>query len=250
MPRRKLIAANWKMCKTPAEAQAFVRDFLPLVNGHTRDDIALFPSFPSLPATLEAVRGSAICAGAQNMHWEKDGAYTGEVSAAMLKAIGCASVILGHSERRQYCAETDETVQKKLRTAMANGMLAIVCVGERLEQRESGETESVLKRQVETALRDSVAHEVEQFVMAYEPVWAIGTGKTATPELACEAHQIIRGEAAKILGDEAAQALRILYGGSVKPENATSLMSVDGIDGALVGGASLDPQSFARIVKW
>lgn len=248
--RRKLIAANWKMNKTPDEARAFVREFTPLVADHDRDEIALFPPFISLPTVLDAVRGSKIQVGAQNMHWEKQGAFTGEVSAAMLKAIGCQQVIVGHSERRQYFGETDIAVNRKLRGALADGLKAIVCVGELFEERESGLTHNVLRRQVSAVLREISGSDVDNFCIAYEPVWAIGTGKTATPEIASEAHSFIRSEAEQSIGAEPAQKLRILYGGSVKPDNAHALMSQQEIDGALVGGASLDPKSFAAIVKW
>lgn len=248
--RKKLIAANWKMNKIPDEARAFVREFLPLVADHVRDEIALFPPFISLPAVIEATHGSNVEVGAQNMHWEKQGAFTGEISAAMLIAIGCQLVIIGHSERRQYFGETDIGVNRKLRGALADGLKAIVCVGELFEERESRLTENILRRQVGAALREISGSDVDKFVLAYEPVWAIGTGKTATAEIASEAHTFIRGEAAKAIGADAAQELRILYGGSVKPENAHALMSQEQIDGALVGGASLDPKSLEAIVNW
>ena len=248
--RKKLIAANWKMYKTPDEARAFVHDFLPLIKGHDRDDVALFPPYISIPATLEAVAGTSIEVGAQNMHWEKHGAFTGEISGVMLTCIGCQQVIIGHSERRQYFLETDDSVNRKLRGAIADGLKAIVCIGEYFEERESGLTQSVLRRQVSAALREISGADVDNFAVAYEPVWAIGTGRTATPEIASEAHYFIRGEAAKAIGADAAKKLRILYGGSVKPDNAHALMSQEEIDGALVGGASLDPKSFAAIVKW
>ncbi|HEX4663249.1 MAG TPA: triose-phosphate isomerase [Terriglobales bacterium] len=248
--RRKLIAGNWKMYKTPDEARAFVREFAPLIANHDRDDVALFPPYVSIPATLEAVAGTRIEVGAQNMHWEKQGAYTGEVAAGMLTCIGCKQVIVGHSERRQYFGETDDSVNRKLRGAIADGLYAIVCIGEYFEERESGLTESILRRQVAAALREISSDNANKFAIAYEPVWAIGTGKTATPEMASEAHYFIRGEAAKAIGKDAADNLRILYGGSVKPENAHALMSQQEIDGGLVGGASLDPKSFAAIVKW
>jgi len=248
--RRKLIAANWKMYKTPDDAQAFVREFKPLIVGHDRDDVAICPPFISIPATLDAVSGTQIEVGAQNMHWEKQGAFTGEVSAEMLRCVGCKQVIIGHSERRQYFGETDIGVNRKLRGALADGLKAIVCVGELFEERESGLTENILRRQVGAALREISGGDVDNFCIAYEPVWAIGTGKTATPEIAARAHIFIRGEAAKSIGADAATKLRIIYGGSVKPENAHALMSQEEIDGALVGGASLDPRSFAAIVKW
>jgi triosephosphate isomerase len=248
--RRKLIAANWKMCKTPDEARAFIRDFLPLISSHTRDDIAFFPPFISISAAIDQLRGSAIEVGAQNMYWGKQGAFTGEICGSMLVAIGCKQVILGHSERRQYFGEDDHSVNRKLLAAIADGLKAIVCIGELLEEREAGRTEEILRRQVGAALREISGADAGKFTIAYEPVWAIGTGKTATPQMAVEAHEFIRHEAAKSIGDQGARELRILYGGSVKPENATALMSQEEIDGALVGGASLDPKSFAAIVKW
>ncbi|HWY71324.1 MAG TPA: triose-phosphate isomerase [Terriglobales bacterium] len=248
--RKKLIAANWKMHKKPDEAVAFVREFTSLISGHERDDIAILPPFISLSATLDAVRGSQIEVGAQNMYWQKEGPFTGEICGAMLAAMGCRQVIIGHSERRKYFGETDIDVNRKLRSALEEKLKAIVCVGELLEERESGLTERVLSRQVATALRQVSVTDADNFCFAYEPVWAIGTGKTATPEMAAEAHAFIRKEAAKAVGDGAGTSLRILYGGSVKPENATALMSKEEIDGVLVGGASLDPGSFATIVKW
>lgn len=248
--RKKLIAANWKMYKTPDQARAFVREFAPLIAGHDRDDVVLFPPYVSIPATLEAATGTRIEVGAQNMHWEKQGAYTGEIAAGMLTCIGCRHVILGHSERRHYFGETDDMVNRKLRGAIADGLKAIVCVGELNEEREAGVTEDILRRQVGYALREVSADDADKFAIAYEPVWAIGTGKTATPDIASEAHYFIRGEVAKAIGQEAARNLQILYGGSVKPENAHALMSQEELDGALVGGASLDPKSFAAIVNW
>jgi triosephosphate isomerase (TIM) len=248
--RKKLIAANWKMYKTPEEAEAFVSSFLPLVWEHERDDIVLCPPFTAIAPVVEATRGSRITVGAQDMFWEKEGAYTGEVSAPMLRALGCSHVIIGHSERRQYFGETDDTVNRKLRAALTAGLKPIVCVGEALEEREAGVTEDVLRRQCNVAFRDISGGEAIPLVIAYEPVWAIGTGRTATPELAAEAHRTIRFEAAQAFGEGVATQLRILYGGSVKPENANALMSQTEIDGALVGGASLAPKSLAAIVKW
>jgi triosephosphate isomerase len=248
MPRRKLIAANWKMYKTPAEAREFMRAFQPLVAAHDRDDIVVCPPYVCIPAVAELAAGIGV--GAQDMHWEKQGAFTGEVSAAMLRAAGCTHVIIGHSERRQYFGETDDTVNRKLDAALAAGLTPIVCVGEVLEEREAGLTEDVLRRQCTGAFRGLDAQSAARLVIAYEPVWAIGTGKTATPPLAAAAHEVIRAEAAKAFDPLFAGALRILYGGSVKPDNATALMSESEIDGALVGGASLEPQSFAAIVKY
>ena len=250
MSRKKLIAANWKMYKTPEQAQAFLREFRPLVEGHDRDEIVVCPPFVCLPAAVEAAAGSGVAIGGQNLHWEKEGAYTGEISAAMLLALGCTHVIIGHSERRQYFADTDDTVNLKLKTALAAGLTPIVCVGEVLEEREAGLTDDVLRRQCLRAFHALSAKKAGKMTVAYEPVWAIGTGKTATPQIAAEAHSVIRGEAAKAFGSEFAAGLRILYGGSVKPENAQALMSEEEIDGALVGGASLEPRSFAAIVKY
>lgn len=250
MARRKLIAANWKMYKTPQEATDFMAAFLPRVSGHTRDEIVVCPPFVDLPAVVNLARDSNVSVGGQNLFWEKEGAFTGEISAAMLKAVGCTHVIIGHSERRQYFGETDDTVNKKLKAALATGLTAIVCVGEVLQEREAGLTEDVLCRQCVNAFRGISAEEGRRFTIAYEPVWAIGTGKTATPQLASHAHRVIRAKAAEAFGSEAAQELRILYGGSVKPENAKALMSEAEIDGALVGGASLNAESFAAIVRY
>jgi triosephosphate isomerase (TIM) len=248
--RKKLMAANWKMYKTPDQTRDFFRDFLPLVEKHDRDEIAVCPPFVNVPAAVEAARGSNVAIGAQNMYWEKEGAFTGEISTGMLLSVGCTHVIIGHSERRQYFGETDDTVNLKLKAALEAGLVPIVCVGEVLEEREAGLTEDVLRRQCLRAFHAISGKKAAKLVIAYEPVWAIGTGKTATPQLASEAHQVIRSEAGKALGEELAENLRILYGGSVKPENAKALMSEAEIDGALVGGASLDPKSFAAIVKY
>ena len=250
MSRKALIAANWKMYKTPAEAKAFADAFLPLVAGHTRDEIALFPSVTSLATVVQAVAGSNVAAGLQNMHFAEEGAYTGETSAAMLKAVGATHTLIGHSERRQYFNETDEVVNKKLHTALKHGIVPIVCIGEVLAERESGQTTQVLLTQLKAALHGITAHQAHSLVIAYEPVWAIGTGKTATPEMAVEAHLFIRAELANIFDSHFANATRILYGGSVKPDNATALLGQEEIDGALVGGASLKPDSFAAIVKY
>jgi len=250
MARTKLMAANWKMYKTPEQTQAFFRDFLPMVEDHKRDEIAVCTPFVCLPAAAAAAKGSNVAIGGQNMHWEKEGAFTGETSADMLLAVGCTHVIIGHSERRQYFGETDDVVNFKLKAALEAGLAPIVCVGEVLEEREAGLTEEVLRRQCLRAFHAISGKKAEKLVVAYEPVWAIGTGKTATPEMAADAHVIIRGEAAKAFGQEFADNLRILYGGSVKPENVKALMAQEEIDGALVGGASLDPKSFTAIVKY
>jgi len=247
--RKKLIAANWKMYKTPDQARDFFRDFLPLVKGHDRDEIVVCPNYLAIDVAVHAAKGSNVAIGAQNLHWEKEGAFTGEICASMLVAVGVTHVIIGHSERRQYFGETDDTVNHKLKAALQAALIPIVCVGEVLEEREAGLTDDVLRRQCLRAFNKISAKKALTLVVAYEPVWAIGTGKTATPQIAADAHAIIRAEAAESFGQEFADGLRILYGGSVKPENAKALMSETEIDGALVGGASLDPKSFADIVK-
>jgi triosephosphate isomerase (TIM) len=248
--RKKLIAGNWKMYKTPQQTIAFFQEFLPLVADHDRDAIAVCPPFIDLPAAVEAASGSNVAIGAQNVHWEKEGAFTGEISAPMLTAIKVTHVIIGHSERREYFNDTDDTVNRKLEIALESDLTPIVCVGEVLEEREAGLTEDVLRRQCVRAFNGISARKAAKLVIAYEPVWAIGTGKTATPQMASDAHLVIRHEAAKAFGDEFARNLRILYGGSVKPENASALMAETEIDGALVGGASLQPASFAKIVTY
>jgi triosephosphate isomerase len=249
MSRKKLIAANWKMYKNPAQTEEFFRAFLPLIFEHHRDEIVVCPPYLDLQAALESAKGSQIAIGAQDVYWKDEGAFTGEISSPMLVALGCTHVIIGHSERRQYFAETDDTVNLKLKAALEHGLTPIVCVGEVLEEREAGLTEDVLRRQCLRAFNAISAKKAAKLVIAYEPVWAIGTGKTATPQMASDAHLLIRGEAAKAFGDEFAAQLRILYGGSVKPENATALMSEEEIDGALVGGASLKAADFLSIAS-
>jgi triosephosphate isomerase len=248
--RKKLIAANWKMYKTPAEARDFFRDFLPLVHGHDRDEIVVCPTYLAIEAAVHAAKGSNVAIGAQDLYWQKEGAFTGEICGGMLAAVGATHVIIGHSERRQHFGETDDTVNLKLKSAIEAGLTPIVCVGEVLEEREAGLTDDVLRRQCLRAFNKVSAKKAANLVVAYEPTWAIGTGKTATPQIAASAHASIRSEAAESFGQEFADKLRILYGGSVKPENAHALMSEDEIDGALVGGASLDPKAFAAIVKY
>jgi triosephosphate isomerase (TIM) len=250
MGRKKLIAANWKMYKNPEQTKQFFKDFLPLVAGNDRDEIVICPPYIDLQAAIELASGTHIGVGAQDVYWKDEGAFTGEISPSMLTAIGCTHVIIGHSERRQYFGETDDTVNLKLKAALEHGLTPITCVGEVLEEREAGLTEDVLRRQCVRAFNTISAKKAAKLVIAYEPVWAIGTGKTATPQMASDAHVLIRGEVAKAFGEEFAAGLRILYGGSVKPENAQALMSEEEIDGALVGGASLDPKSFAAIVKY
>ena len=233
--RKKLITANWKMNKTPDQARDFFRDFLPLVDGHDRDEIVVCPTYLAVDAAVAATKGSNVAIGAQDLYWQTEGAFTGEICGSMLVAVGATHVIIGHSERRQYFGETDDTVNLKLKAALEAGLVPIVCVGEVLEEREAGLTDDVLRRQCLRAFNKVSAKKAVTLVVAYEPVWAIGTGKTATPQMAADAHAIIRAEAAESFGQEFADKLRILYGGSVKPENAQVLMSEEEIDGALVG---------------
>jgi len=237
------------MYKTAAETTAFLKSFAPLVSKSTHAEIVICPPFVNLPAAVAAAHGTNIEVGGQDLFWLREGAYTGEISAPMLSAVGCRWVIVGHSERRQYFHESDETVLKKTQAALTAGLTPIVCVGERLEERESGATESVLRTQCAGGIAGLTQEEFARIVIAYEPVWAIGTGKTATPEIAAHAHRVLRAELALYFG-EAAQSARILYGGSVKPDNVKDLMAQEEIDGALVGGASLDPASFAAIVNY
>lgn len=248
--RKPIMAGNWKMYKTAGETSAFITKFAPMVSGSTHAEVVICAPFVNLAAAVEAARSTNIEIGAQDVFWLKEGAYTGEVSAPMLAAIGCRWVIIGHSERRQYFGETDETVFKKTTAALEAGLRPIVCVGERLEQRESGATESVLATQFAGGLSTLSAAQFARIAIAYEPVWAIGTGKTATPEIAASAHGFLRDQIRARFGAESASACRILYGGSVKPDNIKGLMSQEEIDGALVGGASLDPASFASIVNF
>jgi triosephosphate isomerase len=212
--------------------------------------VVICPAFVNIPSAVEAAKSSAIGIGGQDVFWLKEGAYTGEVSAPMLVSVGCKYVIIGHSERRQYFGETEETVFKKTVAALDAGLTPIVCVGERLEEREANATEAVCGAQFAGGIGGLTPDQFSRIVIAYEPVWAIGTGKTATPEMAAAAHQFIRGEVRNTFGADAASACRILYGGSVKPDNVKNLMAQEEIDGALVGGASLDPVSFASIVNF
>jgi triosephosphate isomerase (TIM) len=248
--RQKLLAANWKMNKTPDETRGYFHEFLPLVAGHSRDQIVVCPPYTDVDAAIAATRNSNVAIGVQSVHWKADGAYTGEISAHMLLSLGVTHVIVGHSERRQYFGETDDTVNLRLKAALEAGLTPICCVGEVLEEREAGLCDDVLRRQCVRAFHAISARKAAKLVVAYEPVWAIGTGKHATPEIASQAHAVIRQEAAEVFGEEFAAQLRILYGGSVKPDNAAALMAEEEIDGALVGGASLDAKSFAAIVKY
>ena len=248
--RTPIIAGNWKMNKTASEARDLAMALIPLVKEVKDREIVLGPPFTSLQAVAERIKGTNIALSSQNLFWEDNGAFTGEISADMLLDLGCKYVIIGHSERRQIFGETDETVNKRLKQALKKGLLPIVCVGETLNERESNKTNDIVGRQITGAFRDISAEDMKKVVIAYEPVWAIGTGKTATPEQAEEVHQFIRGQIAAAYGDPVAGGLRIQYGGSVTPDNASTLMAMPDIDGALVGGASLKPDSFAAIVKF
>ncbi len=248
--RKPIIAGNWKMYKTPRESLAFLDAFFPLVEGHTRDEILVLPTMSSLAYVLDAVAGTNVHAGAQNMHWLNEGPYTGQTSPTMLVSLGCRHVLLGHSEQRLYFSESYERVNLKLKAAINHGITPIVCLGELLAEREDGKTEEVLSAQIRAALRNISATEARRLVIAYEPIWAIGTGSSASPEIAAEAHRLIRKEVGHLCGDATAQSTRILYGGSVRPDNIASLMAQEEIDGALVGGASLVPTTFAAIVQY
>jgi triosephosphate isomerase len=248
--RRPVIAGNWKMYKTQAETRAFFDAFKPLVTGASHCDIVIAPPFTALPVAVEAVRGSAISVFAQDLHWEKEGAFTGEISAKMLVEAGCRGTIIGHSERRHVFGERDEAVAKKVLASLEAELTPILCVGEKLDEREANQTETVLERQFTSAVTALTGQQFSRIIVAYEPVWAIGTGRTATPEMAAAAHRFLRQLAATRFTSERASALRILYGGSVKPDNIKGLMAQVEIDGALVGGASLDAQSFASIVNF
>jgi len=248
--RKPIVAGNWKMNKTTSEARDLAARLAPLVSGVKDREIVLAPTFTSLQAVSEAIKGTNMVLAAQNMHWEDKGAFTGEISAEMLLDLGCKYVIIGHSERRQYFGETDESVNKKAKQALRKGLCPILCVGETLAEREAGKLNDVISRQVTGGLKDIGAEDMKKLVAAYEPVWAIGTGKTATPEQANEVHSLIRQKVKTLYGAEIAEGLRIQYGGSVTPENVSSLMAKPDIDGALVGGASLKPDTFAALVNF
>ncbi|HXK26014.1 MAG TPA: triose-phosphate isomerase, partial [Myxococcota bacterium] len=247
--RKPILAANWKMHKTQGEAMQFVAAFLPLVKDATAVEILLAPAFPALARVGEALSGSNVLLAAQNVNPELQGAFTGEVSPAMLADVGCRYAIVGHSERRSLYGEDDGFVARKARALLERGIRPIVCVGETLAEREAGRTFGVVGGQLEGSLREVPSERAAEVVVAYEPVWAIGTGRTATPALAQEVHAFVRERLTARFG-AAAQAMRIQYGGSVKPENVDDLMAQPDIDGALVGGASLDPEAFARIVRF
>jgi triosephosphate isomerase len=248
--RRPVIAGNWKMYKTIGQSVSFIEKLRPRVESADHCEVVVAPPFTALRAVAEAARGSNIRVGAQDLHPETEGAHTGDISAKMLLDVGCTYVIIGHSERRQGHAETDELVNRKLKTALASTLVTIVCVGETLEEREAGETRRVLERQFRDGFLGLTAQDFHRIIIAYEPVWAIGTGHTATPEMAAESHAFLRQLVAQKCGETVAGSIRILYGGSVKPENISGLMAQVGIDGALVGGASLQVESFSAIVNY
>lgn len=249
MARKVVIAGNWKMNKTGAEGKAFVEAFKPLVADISDVEIVVCPTFTALSEVVAAAAGSNVKVGAQNIHWAESGAFTGEISADMLKETGVEYVIIGHSERRQYFGETDETVNSRLKAALAAGLIPMVCIGELLEERENGKTESVINTQVRGAFEGISNDDMEKVIIAYEPVWAIGTGKTATPEMAEETHAYVRSVVADMFGQETADRVRIQYGGSMKSANSAELIAQEDIDGGLVGGASLEADSFADLIK-
>ena len=248
--RRPVIAGNWKLYKTIKETVQFIEQLKPLVRDSSHCDIVVAPPFTALSEAVHATAGSNILISGQDVFWEKEGAFTGEVSAPMLADVGCRYCVIGHSERRQYFGETNETVKRKTVAALAAGLTPIVCVGETLTEREANQTRSVIQTQFDEGLNDLTVQDSFRIVVAYEPVWAIGTGRTATPEMAVEVHKQIRQLAQQKFGSEASRELRILYGGSVKPDNIKGLMAQVDIDGALVGGASLKADSFASIVNF
>ena len=247
--RRKIVAGNWKMNKTGEEAASFARELKVKTLNINKTEIIVCPPFTALSSVTEITKGSRVKVGAQNVHWEPSGAYTGEISAEMIEAAGCSHVIIGHSERRQYFGETNQSVNKKIKQSLSTSLLLIVCIGETLQQREAGQTKSVVESQIREGLDGLSAEQMKRIVLAYEPVWAIGTGVTATPEQAEEVHQFIRELIEKIFNSKVAEAVQILYGGSVKPENIEELLSLQNIDGGLIGGASLKVGSFVEMIK-
>ena len=247
--RKAIIAGNWKMNKTPDEARALVEALIPLV-ADAECEVVVCPPFVDLCPVSKAIKGTNIHLGAQNIHWAKSGAFTGEISADMLKKFGVEYAIVGHSERRQYFGETDATVNMRSKAALENGITPIICVGESLEQRERGETDEFVASQVRGALEGISADDARRIVIAYEPIWAIGTGRTATAEMAEETIIVIRKTLRSIFGNDAAETVRIQYGGSMNPQNAASLMAMENIDGGLIGGASLKAEDFSKVVKY
>ena len=247
--RKKVIAGNWKMNKNPMETNEFVESLIPLVK-NTENEVVVCTPFVDLITLIDKTKGTNVKVGAQNMHWEEKGAFTGEISGSMLKNIGVEYVVIGHSERRQYFAETDETVNKKIKSAFVNELKPIMCVGESLEQREAGDTDAIITNQTKLGLLDLTEEQVKNTIIAYEPIWAIGTGKTASNDDANNAIIAIRKEVEKNYGKDVAECVIIQYGGSVKSSNAKELFNMSDIDGGLVGGASLEPEEFSKIVNY
>jgi triosephosphate isomerase len=250
MERLPFIAGNWKMNKTVGEALDLIRELKTAISGVKEVEVAVAPPFTALYAVHKELEGSSIRLAAQNIYWEEKGAFTGEISPLMLKEVGCQYVIIGHSERRHFFGESDETVNRRIKAALAQGLKVIFCIGETLKEREEGKTFSVIERQIEGGLKGLGDKELRNMVIAYEPVWAIGTGKTATPEQAEEVHRFIREKVEKLYSQEVSEEIRIQYGGSVTPDNIKGLMNQPNIDGALVGGASLEAESFSKIVRF
>jgi triosephosphate isomerase (TIM) len=248
--RKPIIAGNWKMHKTPSETRSFVQQLRERLNEKAPNcEVIVAPPFVCVPAAVDAAAGTAIAVACQNLHWEDQGAFTGEISGAMIKDAGCDHVIIGHSERRQYFGETDESVNRKIAAALRHNLTPIFCLGETLAERDQGRTFDVVKRQLSSGLGDLRPADPERFVIAYEPVWAIGTGRTASPDQAQEVHAFLRTEFAGLRGPDVARKVRILYGGSVKPSNATGLLECEDIDGGLVGGACLHIDDFMGIIE-
>lgn len=247
--RKLLIAGNWKMNKDPEEAAVLVRGIIEDLPELGDVEVMVCPPFTSLTSVISTAKGTAVEVGGQNLHWEEKGAFTGEISGQMLKAAGCKSVIIGHSERRQFFGETDETVRKRTLRAQEEGLVPVFCLGEKLEERERGTMKAVLETQLRTGLEKVSIPDPKSFIIAYEPVWAIGTGVTATPDQAQEVHGFLRELLIDMYGENVGAELRILYGGSVTPSNTVNLLSKRDIDGALVGGASLTPENFLGIIK-
>lgn len=248
--RKPFIAGNWKMFKTGIEAVKTAEKLVTLLSQYTDVDVMIAPAYIALAQVNEAVKGSPVMLGAQNLFWEKEGAYTGEISPEMIVSAGCKYVIIGHSERRQFFGETDETVNKKIKAAISYNLKPVFCIGESEKERETKDTFNVLDKQIKMGLEGFLPEDLQNTTLAYEPVWAIGTGKTASSEQAQEVHLFLRNLIEKLFGKTIAESIRILYGGSVKPENIAELMSMPDVDGALVGGASLDADKFAQIVKF
>ncbi len=248
MTRKRVVAGNWKLNLGPEEGIGLVQELLPLLTDEAKCDVVICPPYLTLSDAGKALQGSQIELGAQNVHWAESGAFTGEIGPSMLLTIGCRWVILGHSERRQLFGETDEGVNQRLSASLAAGLKPIVCIGETLEERDAGRVEDVVLGQLDRSLAGLTSQQATATTVAYEPVWAIGTGRTATPEQAEEVHAMIRNRLTATFGEDTAQQMRVQYGGSVKPDNAAELFGQENIDGGLIGGASLDAESFAAIV--